>query len=50
MQKLEKIILNCLSELVEQGHLDELEKNGKTAKIICTTVRKVVAEINRGGK
>ena len=43
MQKLEKIILQCLVDLEEGGHLDNLESQGSAAKLICKTVKKVVS-------
>ena len=30
MQKLEKIILQCLADLEQDGHLDQLESHGGT--------------------
>ncbi|EHI47667.1 hypothetical protein HIMB100_00012410 [SAR116 cluster alpha proteobacterium HIMB100] len=49
MQKLEKIILQCLADLEQDGHLDQLESHGGTAKLICKTVRQVVSSAKQTG-
>ena len=49
MQKLEKIILQCLSDLEQDGHLDQLESQGGAAKLICKTVKKVVSSAKQTG-
>ena len=49
MQKLEKIILQCLAEIEQDGHLDQLESHGGAAKLICKTVREVVSSAKQTG-
>ena len=49
MQKLEKIILQCLADLEQDGHLDQLESHGGAAKLICKTVREVVSSAKQTG-
>ena len=49
MQKLEKIILQCLADLEQDGHLDQLESHGGAAKLICKTVRQVVSSAKQTG-
>ena len=49
MQKLEKIILQCLADLEQGGHLDQLESHGTAAKLICKTVKQVVSSAKQTG-
>ena len=49
MHKLEKIILECLAELIEDDRLKSLEGNISEAKVICKTVRKVVKAASEVG-
>lgn len=49
MQKLEKIILQCLVDLEEDGHLDNLESHSSAAKLICKTVKKVASSAKLSG-
>ena len=47
MNKCEKIILECLAELIENDQLKSLEGSNPAAKVICKTVKKVVKAVEK---
>ena len=49
MHEFEKIILECLAELIKDDRLKFLEGNNPEAKVICKTVRKVVEAASEAG-
>ena len=49
MYKCEKIILECLAELIENDQLKSLEGSNPAAKAICKTVKKVVKAASEEG-
>ncbi|MEX0504560.1 hypothetical protein AB3X55_13290 [Alphaproteobacteria bacterium LSUCC0719] len=46
MQKLEKIIICCLTQIVASAEFRRLEKTDETARVICAAARQVVQQPN----
>lgn len=46
MQKLEKIIINCLTQIVASAEFKSLERTDETARLICAAARQVVQQPN----
>jgi len=42
MQKLEKIIISCLTQIVASAEFRRLERTDETARLICAAARQVV--------
>ena len=46
MQKLEKIIISCLTQIVASAEFKRLERKDETARLICAAARHVVQQPN----
>ena len=46
MQKLEKIIISCLTQIVASAEFKRLERTDDTARLICAAARQVVQQQN----
>ena len=46
MQKLEKIIISCLTQIVASAEFRRLERTDETARLICAAARQVVQQTN----
>lgn len=44
MQKLEKIIISCLTQIVASAEFKRLEQTDETARLICAAAHKVVQQ------
>lgn len=46
MQKLEKIIITCLTQIVASAEFKRLERTDEAARLICAAARQVVQQPN----
>lgn len=44
MQKLEKIIISCLTQIVASAEFKRLERTDETARLICDAARQLVQQ------